>query len=163
IARSAAARLLEEYYKILRAGRSERTFRHLAELGLVEPISTELHEGASDALWRSLAHLDAYRQTFDTVPQTLPTAMPLRSLAPPPRPLPAPRRFAPPPGPPPPPGATRRPQFSRVRRGGPAQGTPRTAGRPAGTAADCAARRRSAPPGARAAAPPAGSGRERES
>src|SRR5262249_55019771 len=40
----------------------------------------ELHEGASDALWRSLAHLDAYRQTFDTVPETLTNAMLLGSL-----------------------------------------------------------------------------------
>src|SRR5438309_1170785 len=41
IALSSPARLLEEYYKILRAGFSEPTFRRLAELGLLEPISTE--------------------------------------------------------------------------------------------------------------------------
>ncbi len=39
IARSSPPRLLEEYYKILRAGASERAFRWLAELGLLEPIS----------------------------------------------------------------------------------------------------------------------------
>ena len=39
IARSSAPRLLEEYYKILRAGASERAFRWLADLGLLEPIS----------------------------------------------------------------------------------------------------------------------------
>src|SRR5262249_25365884 len=37
IARSSPARLLEEYYKILRAGRAEKTFRDLAALGLIEP------------------------------------------------------------------------------------------------------------------------------
>src|ERR1700676_2095506 len=42
IARSSAPRLLEEYYKILRGGSSERTFRELAKLGLIEPISAEL-------------------------------------------------------------------------------------------------------------------------
>src|SRR4029077_6506381 len=43
IARSSPARLLEEYYKILRAGSAEKTFRGLADLGLLEPISEELH------------------------------------------------------------------------------------------------------------------------
>ncbi len=55
IARSSAPRLLEEYYKILRAGASERTFRDLARLGLLEPISEELHRGAAESLWQSLA------------------------------------------------------------------------------------------------------------
>ena len=71
IARSSAPRLLEEYYKILRAGASERAFRSLAELGLLEPISEELHRGANDSLWRSLARLDAYRQQFESTPETL--------------------------------------------------------------------------------------------
>ena len=48
IAQSSPPRLLEEYYKILRAGSSEKTFRSLAELGLLEPISSELHRGAAD-------------------------------------------------------------------------------------------------------------------
>src|SRR5258708_6927730 len=39
IARSSPPRLLEEYYKSLRAGSSERTFRSLADGGLLEPIS----------------------------------------------------------------------------------------------------------------------------
>ena len=46
IAKSSPPRLLEEYYKILRAGASEKTFRGLAEVGLLEPISAELHAGA---------------------------------------------------------------------------------------------------------------------
>src|SRR6266542_437022 len=59
IARASPPRLLEEYYKILRAGASERTFRELGRLGLLEPISSELHQGAT-SLWQSLAALDAY-------------------------------------------------------------------------------------------------------
>src|SRR5436190_7116627 len=55
LARSSPPRLLEEYYKILRAGSSEKTFRDLAALGLLEPISKELHQGAADPLWRSAA------------------------------------------------------------------------------------------------------------
>src|SRR3954468_3058288 len=55
IAKSSPARMLEEYYKILRAGASERAFRTLADVGLLEPISSELHAGANEKLWRSLA------------------------------------------------------------------------------------------------------------
>jgi poly(A) polymerase len=71
IARSSPPRLMEEYYKILRAGASERAFRWLAELGLLEPISEELHRGADDSLWRSLARLDNYRRQFESTPETL--------------------------------------------------------------------------------------------
>jgi poly(A) polymerase len=71
IARASPPRLLEEYYKILRSGSAERTFRSLAELGLLEPISAELHEGAAEPLWQSLAEIDAYRARFDAIPATL--------------------------------------------------------------------------------------------
>jgi poly(A) polymerase len=80
IARSSPPRLLEEYYKILRAGASERTFRDLARLGLLEPISKELHHGAAESLWQSLAALDAHRQQFDSVPETMTNAILLGSL-----------------------------------------------------------------------------------
>src|SRR5437773_1998921 len=63
IARSSAPRLIEEYYKILRAGAAERTFRALHEIGLLEPLSAELHHKAGHELWQSLADLDAYRNT----------------------------------------------------------------------------------------------------
>src|SRR6476646_2786566 len=75
IARSSPARLLEEYYKILRAGSSEKAFRGLAEAGLLEPISSELHRGATAALWESLAALDAYRRQFASTPETLSNAI----------------------------------------------------------------------------------------
>jgi poly(A) polymerase len=80
IARSSPARLLEEYYKILRTGAAEKTFRGLAEGGLVEPISEELHRGATDSLWRSLAAVDAYRRQFTSTPETLTNAVLLGSF-----------------------------------------------------------------------------------
>src|SRR2546425_1573087 len=46
ISKASLPRLLEEYYKILRAGSSEQAFRQLADVGLLEPISAELHRGA---------------------------------------------------------------------------------------------------------------------
>jgi poly(A) polymerase len=80
IARSSPPRLLEEYYKILRAGAAEKTFRGLAEAGLLEPISEELHAGAGEALWRSLARLDAYRAQFASTPDTLTNTILLGSV-----------------------------------------------------------------------------------
>jgi poly(A) polymerase len=80
IARSSAARLLEEYYKILRSGYAEKIFRALAAAGLLEPISAELHRGANDALWQSLGALDAYRARFDSAPDTFTNPVLLGSL-----------------------------------------------------------------------------------
>ena len=80
IARSSPPRLLEEYYKILRSGAAERTFRGLLDAGLLEPISGELHRGADTALWRSLAALDQYRAKFTSTPETLTNAVLLGSL-----------------------------------------------------------------------------------
>jgi poly(A) polymerase len=80
IAKSSPARMLEEYYKILRAGSAEKAFRVLADVGLLEPTSAELHAGASDALWRSLAALDAYRCAFESFPDTLTNAILLGTL-----------------------------------------------------------------------------------
>src|SRR5262249_7677142 len=80
IARSSAPRVLEEYYKILRSGAAEKTFRELARLGLLEPISRELHQGSVESLWHSLAALDTYRRRFDSSPDTLTNAILLGSL-----------------------------------------------------------------------------------
>jgi tRNA nucleotidyltransferase/poly(A) polymerase len=80
IAKTSLPRLLEEYYKILRAGSSEKAFRSLAEVGLLEPTSTELHRGSKDPLWSSLAALDAYRRRFEATPDTLTNAILLGSL-----------------------------------------------------------------------------------
>ena len=80
IAKSSPPRLIEEYYKILRAGSAEKTFRSLHELGLLEPLSKELHHRAGPELWRSLAELDAYRSEFETAPETLTNPILLGSL-----------------------------------------------------------------------------------
>jgi poly(A) polymerase len=80
IALSAPARLIEEYYKILRAGSAERTFRGFAGARLLEPISAELHRGAATPLWDSLTRLDAYRRRFEGTPDTLTNAILLGSL-----------------------------------------------------------------------------------
>ena len=80
IAKSSQPRMIEEYYKILRAGSAEKTFRQMAEVGLLEPISLELHEGAADPLWRSLAAVDDYRRQFESTPDTLSNAILLGSL-----------------------------------------------------------------------------------
>jgi poly(A) polymerase len=80
IARSAPARLIEEFYKLLRSGSSERAFRMLAERRLLEPIAPELQGRAGEALWSALADLDAYRKRFDAIPETLTNAVLLGSL-----------------------------------------------------------------------------------
>ncbi len=80
IARSAPARLIEEIYKLLRAGASEKAFRMLAERRLLEPIAQEMQTRAGDALWRSLAALDAYRRQHEDTPDTLTNALLLGTL-----------------------------------------------------------------------------------
>jgi poly(A) polymerase len=80
IALAAPARLAEEYYKILRSGAAERTFRELHRLGLLEPLSAVLHARADGALWASLARLDAYRLRSEAPPAALTNAVLLGSL-----------------------------------------------------------------------------------
>jgi poly(A) polymerase len=80
MAKSSPARMLEEYYKILRAGAAETTFRGLSAAGLLEPISAELHRGAGEPLWKSLAAVDDYRLNFAATPETLTNAILLGSL-----------------------------------------------------------------------------------
>ena len=70
IALSSPARLIEEYYKILRSGYAEKTFRRLTEAGLIEPVAAELHAGAAEPLWQSLRSLDVYRGKFQSIPET---------------------------------------------------------------------------------------------
>ena len=80
IAKAAPARLLEELYKLLRAGAGERAFRMLAERRLLEPIAAQLQARSGDALWQSLGALDAYRKRFEGTPETLSNAILLGSL-----------------------------------------------------------------------------------
>src|SRR6478735_8204034 len=67
IARSAPARLLEEYYKILRSGHAEDAMRQLRATKLMKEITPELSV-APDALWGSIAALDRYRARFQSAP-----------------------------------------------------------------------------------------------
>lgn len=72
LAQAAPARLIEEYYKILRSGYAERTFLMLAEHRLLEPITPELQANAHDeGFLDALDALDSYRQRFDSAPPTL--------------------------------------------------------------------------------------------
>jgi poly(A) polymerase len=80
IARSAPPRLIEEFYKLLRSGASERAFRMLAERRLLEPIAHDLQKAAGERLWQSLASLDAYRRRFEDIPDTMTNAILLGSL-----------------------------------------------------------------------------------
>ena len=80
IARSAPARLIEEFYKLLRSGASEQAFRMMAERRLLEPIAHDLQKGANERLWQSLAALDAFRKRHEDAPDTLSNAVLLGSL-----------------------------------------------------------------------------------
>jgi poly(A) polymerase len=80
LARSAPARLMEEIYKLLRAGSAETAFRMLAERRLLDPIAAELQKRAGEGLWRSLVALDNYRRRFDETPETLTNAVLLGTL-----------------------------------------------------------------------------------
>jgi poly(A) polymerase len=70
IARSAPARLVEEYYKILRSGHSREAFKQLRTTGLLKVITPEL-EADFEALTRAVASLDRYRARFADAPETL--------------------------------------------------------------------------------------------
>ena len=74
IARSAPARLVEEYYKILRSGHAREAFRQLRETGLLKAITPEI-AAAPEPLWRSIAALDRYRARFDESPPALTNAI----------------------------------------------------------------------------------------
>jgi len=102
ILRSSSARILEEFYKILRQGRSRRTFEMLHEHGLLAYILPEADHAISrskEALLGSLGRLDAHRRAGLATPDQLtnpllvgsllvPLGVPLRRVAaaaPPPR------------------------------------------------------------------------------
>jgi poly(A) polymerase len=70
IARSAPARLVEEYYKILRSGHAREAFTQLRGTGLLKAITPEL-SGAGDPLWSAIGALDRYRARFEAAPESL--------------------------------------------------------------------------------------------
>ena len=80
LARSAPARLIEEIYKVLRAGSAEKTFRMLVETGLLAAIAPEVPGRITDTFWQSLAAIDDHRRAFKRNPETLANAILLGSL-----------------------------------------------------------------------------------
>ena len=71
---AAPARMVEEYYKILRSGSAAKTFRALDETGLLELMTPEL-AGAADRFYDSLAALDAWRRLHGDAPASLTNAI----------------------------------------------------------------------------------------
>ena len=79
ITKASPARMLEEYFKILRSGYAEASFRALARTRLLELITPEL-ASPPDALWDALARLDRYRQRFPSPPPALTTSVLIGTL-----------------------------------------------------------------------------------
>jgi poly(A) polymerase len=74
IVRSAPARILEELYKVLRQGRSRRTFEMLHEYGLLSYLMPEADDALAaggEKLLGSLARLDDYRNDRPADPESL--------------------------------------------------------------------------------------------
>lgn len=80
ITNAAPARLLEEYYKILRSGASAPTFAALGKSGLLTHVTPEIPQGLTPSLERALISLDTYRLKFGAPPPTLTNAILLGTL-----------------------------------------------------------------------------------
>jgi poly(A) polymerase len=80
LARSAPARLMEEIYKVMRAGAAEKTFRMLVETGLLAALAPEVPGRITDTFWQSLTAIDSYRRAFKRNPESLGNAILLGSL-----------------------------------------------------------------------------------
>jgi len=74
IAHSAPARLVEEFYKILRSGHAQEAFKQLRATGLLKVLTPEL-AADHDALRQAIAALDRYRARFHDAPDTLTNAV----------------------------------------------------------------------------------------
>ena len=75
IARSAPARLVEEYYKILRSGHAEEAFRQLRATGLLKEPSRPSCRARRIRSGTSIAALDRYRAKFEAAPDSLTNAI----------------------------------------------------------------------------------------
>ena len=64
------ARMIEEYYKILRSGAAAKTFHALDETGLLELVTPELSNGG-ERFYESLIALDAWRRQHPDIPASL--------------------------------------------------------------------------------------------
>ncbi len=110
ILKASPARLMEEYYKILRSGFAEASLRALGRVRLLELLTPDL-ASPPDAVWDSLARLDRYRQRFPAAPPELTTTVLVGALVVPLGLLN--RRLEPAPGP----GAGRAPHMDRIAFG----------------------------------------------
>jgi poly(A) polymerase len=83
IVRSSPARILDEFYKILRQGRSRETFRMLHDYGLLAYLLPEADQAIAeggDRLLGSLGRLDEYRNAGLASPDQLTNALVMGSL-----------------------------------------------------------------------------------
>jgi poly(A) polymerase len=80
LARSAPPRLMEEIYKVLRAGFAEKAFRMLVDTGLLAAVAPEVPGRITPTFWQSLAAIDTYRRAFKRNPEALCNAILLGSL-----------------------------------------------------------------------------------
>ncbi|MGE3843665.1 MAG: polynucleotide adenylyltransferase PcnB, partial [Vicinamibacterales bacterium] len=80
IVSASPARLMEEYYKVLRSGSALRAFHLLGEVGLLQLISPEIPWPLPHGLEHSLAELDEYRGRHERTPDTLSNPILLGSL-----------------------------------------------------------------------------------
>ena len=80
LARSAPPRLMEEVYKVLRAGFAEKAFRMLLDTGLLAALAPEVPGRISPAFWQSLAAIDNHRRAFKRNPEALSNPILLGSL-----------------------------------------------------------------------------------
>ena len=93
IGKAAPPRLVEEYFKILRSGYAEKSFRLLEATGLLREITPEL-DMAGPAFWDAVARLDRYRERFPSAPDTLTNAILVGTLLAPLGLAGGPRRFS---------------------------------------------------------------------
>jgi poly(A) polymerase len=83
IVRSSPARILDEFYKILRQGRARETFRMLHEYGLLAYLLPEADQAIAEGgerLLGSLGRLDEYRNAGLAPPEQLTNALVMGSL-----------------------------------------------------------------------------------
>ncbi|HUU34874.1 MAG TPA: polynucleotide adenylyltransferase PcnB [Vicinamibacterales bacterium] len=96
LAQASPARMIEEYYKILRSGHAEKTFAALARYRLLETVTPELQTHAEDeGFLDALDALDSYRQRFDAAPPSLSNPILLGTIVVPLRLMPTRERVAP--------------------------------------------------------------------
>ena len=79
ITKASSARMLEEYFKVLRSGFAEASFRSLGRARLLEHITPELKDPPA-AFWDSLAAVDRYRQQFPSAPASMTNAVLMGAL-----------------------------------------------------------------------------------